>query len=66
MARIKPAISKSHGAPHKVRLEGGPWDGLVITTRIPYGDTTLPIKVGEFKGQYRMKKSCYGGVWENV
>lgn len=43
----------------KFTAAGGPWDGLEFTSRIPYNETSLVIKIGEFHGRY---KFCPSGI----
>lgn len=47
-----------------VTLVGGPWDGLLIKTRVPYTSYTLPVKIGQLHGRYKMMDK--EGLWENV
>lgn len=34
--------------------DGGPWHQKQFTTRIPIGETTVIIQVGEFHGHYKV------------
>lgn len=47
-----------------VKMSGGPWDGLIIQTRVSKGSYTLPVKIGALHGRYRM--GSLEGIWENV
>jgi len=58
------------GKPHpkkKVCAHGGPWAGKWFDTRVPDGDRTMYINVGDFKGYYRMNHGFnHTATWEQI
>lgn len=58
------------GSPNRKRAvcaHGGPWAGKWFDTRVPDGDRTMVIRLGEFNGRYKMNHGfSHTATWEQA